>query len=132
MADITNLSVGGTTVGANYQKPADPFAYGIRELLWIKVAFSGIGSSPTAANSVYAQVLRGLQNVAEVWYSATTASGIAVFAVSAGTAEANNVQTGGGAGTNSNAYATLEAAIEAVTGDGAVVTTGVANVFKAS
>jgi hypothetical protein len=129
MANITSLAVGSTTVGANYQKPADPFAYGIRDLTWIKVQFTGIGTNPTLANSVYAQTLRGLQNVAEVWFSATTAANFAVFAVSAGTLETKESDD---ALTNGNAYASIEAAIEAVTGNGATITTGITNVFKTS
>ena len=132
MADITSLAVGSTTVGANYQKAATPFAYGIRDLTWIKVQFTGIGTNAGNANSVYAKTLRGLQNVAEVWFSATTASNFAVFAVSAGTLETTDGNTDGGAGTNANSYATIEAAIEAVTGNGATISTGITNVFQTS
>jgi hypothetical protein len=129
MANITSLAVGSTTVGANYNKAADPFAYGIREMLWIKVALSGIGTSPTAADSTYAKALRCLQAIGEVWYSATTASGIAIFAISAGTEETKQSDD---ALTNANAVATVKAAIETVTGGTATVTRGVSNVFQTS
>jgi len=122
MADITSLAVGSTTVGANYQKAVTPFAYGIRELQWYKVQFTGVGTNPGNANSVYAQVLRGIQSVAEVHYSQTTAANFMVVAISKGTEE---TKTTDDALTNANAVADLEAAIEAVTGNGATVTTAV-------
>jgi hypothetical protein len=129
MANITSLAVGSTTVGANYNKAANPFAYGIRDLTWIKVALTGIGTSPTAADSTYAKALRGLQAIGEVWYSATTASGFAVFAISAGTEETKETDD---ALTNANAVADIKAAIEKVTGGTATVTRGVSSVFQTS
>jgi len=129
MADITSQTVGSSTVGANYQKAANPFAYGIRDLTFIKVQLTGIGTGSTAANSTYAKALRGLQNYTEVWYSATTAANFAVFAISAGTEETKETDD---ALTNANAVATIKAAIEATAGGTATVTRGVTNVFQTS
>jgi hypothetical protein len=58
-----------------------------------------------------------------------TASGFAVFAISAGTEETKQSDD---ALTNANATATVKAAIEAVTGGTATVTRGVSNVFQTS
>jgi hypothetical protein len=129
MADIRTQTVGSTTVGANFLKAADPFSYGIRDLTFIKVQLTGIGTSPTAANSTYAKALRGLQNYTEVWFSATTAANFAVFAISASTEETKETDD---ALTNANAVATIKAAIEATAGGTATVTRGVTNVFQTS
>ena len=125
-----------STLGANAKRSvvyypntsvtkADPYSqFGTREITWYKVQFTDIGTNAGNQGSVFQQVIQGIQGYAELFYAATTAANFAVFAVAANT----DNTTGPGA----NDIASLEAAIEAVTGNGATITSGVSNVFQTS
>jgi len=122
MADIKSVVVGSTTVGANYLKAAvtypnssstaaNPFSqFGTRELAWYKVtSCTGVGTNPGNADSVFAQALRGVANVAELFYAYATAANVLIIAI------ADNTNEGGGVGNTANDV-TLKEAIDAATG----------------
>jgi hypothetical protein len=124
MANITSLAVGSTTVGANFNKAVLPFAYGIRELTFLKITgYTAVATGASSADSTYSKILRAVQTVTEVWYADAPSANVVVIAVSKGTIE---TQESNDALSNANAPATLKAVIEAIAGGTATVaTTGI-------
>lgn len=128
MANITSLAVGSTTVGANYQKSVLPSAYGIRELTIYKITgYTGVATGAALANSTFAQIIRGVQSVSELWYADAPSANVVIVAISKGTEETNTSADGL---TNANAVANMKAAIEAVAGGTATVSAS--GVFQTS
>jgi len=119
MADLTSLAVGSTTLGANYLKAETPFSrFGTRELTFYKITgYTGVATGAGNANSTYSQILRGVQSVTEVYYASAASANVVIVAVALNTDETTATAAQG----NSNAVASLKAAIEAVAGGTATV-----------
>lgn len=143
MADITSLAVGDTTVGANYQKVAvtypnsssqvaNPFSTSTRQVTLYKVTgYSGVATGAGDANSTYAQIIRGAQAVGELFYAAVPSANVVILGLATDLIEvgASEDQTNTRL-QNANSVATLKAAIEAVAGGTATVSSS--NVFQTS
>jgi hypothetical protein len=128
MANITSQTVGSTTVGANYQTSVLPAAYGIRELTIYKITgYTAVATGAALANSTFAKIIRGVQTVSELWYADAPSANVVIVAISKGTEE---TKTSDDNGSNANAVATLKAAIEAVAGGTATVSSS--GVFQTS
>ena len=108
----------------NYLKATNPFSqFGTRELSFIKVAYTGADTTPTIANSLFAQGVRALQQAVEVYFVGTPSSGVFVAAISADTAYNTDAKVAGGADTGTG-YNLLEAIVSAgITGTPSVTIT---------
>jgi hypothetical protein len=89
---------------ANNYKSVPSSKFGTRELAFFSVTISGVHTSYTASNSTYVKAIKGIQQVAEVYFVGTPASDAFVVAVALDT---DNGQTS--ANTNDES---LEVAIE--------------------
>ena len=114
----------GTTVTTNYLKAVNPFSqFGTRELQFIKVAYTGADTTPTIANSLFAQGVRALQQSVEVYFVGTPASGVFVAAIAADTSYNTDTKVAGGADTGTG-YNLIEAIMAAgITGNPTVTIT---------
>lgn len=103
----------GTTVAANYQVvTSNPNSkLGTRELSFLKITgLTGVGTAPTAANSLLAKALRGVSTRAEVYYYNAQSADVLIVAVATDTLSASDSATDETAG-----YGLFEAAINAAT-----------------
>lgn len=87
MPDVIGTdSLSGVNVAANYLKATYPYSkFGTRELTFVNVDVANIETNPGNADSVFAQVVRAMQQVAEIYYVGTPASSGVVFIVASDT-----------------------------------------------
>lgn len=110
----------GLPVTANYLKASPSSQFGTRELVFISVSYAGADTTPTIANSLFAQGVRSLQQAVEVYFIGTPSAGAFVAAISADTSYNTDAKVSGGADTGTG-WNLLEAIVRAgVTGTPAV------------
>ena len=108
-------SLVGTTVAANYLKSTANFSqFGTRELAFISVTVSGVHTGASAANSLFANTVRALQQSVEVYFVGTPATNAFVAIIAADTSfNYDSASAGVGSGTG---WGLLETAIAAGNG----------------
>jgi hypothetical protein len=113
MADLTSFAQTYSNAGAaittaylpaNNYKSVPSSKFGTRELAFYSVTISGVHTGYTASNSTYVKAIKGIQQVAEVYFVGTPASDAFVVAIATDT---DNGQTSANASDES-----LEVAIE--------------------
>jgi hypothetical protein len=78
----------GTTVAANYLKAQAPFSrFSTRNLNFYSVEISGVETNFNAANSLFAQAVRGIQLNAEMFYVGLPSAGAFIVAVAEDTVQ---------------------------------------------
>ena len=93
-----------STLGANAAKAVPGSKFGTRELEFYSVTITGVHTGYTASNSTFAKAVKGIQNVAEIYFLGTPSSDAFVVAIAGDT---NNGQSSANANDES-----LEVAIE--------------------
>ena len=113
MADLTSIAQTYSNAGAaittaylpaNNYKSVPSSKFGTRELAFYSVTISGVHTSYTASNSTYVKAIKGIQQVAEVYFVGTPATDAFVVGIATDT---DNGQTSANANDES-----LEVAIE--------------------
>jgi len=110
-------SLVGTTVAANYLKTTGNFSqFGTRELAFISISVSGLDTTYANANSTFSKTVRALQQLVEVYFVGTPASGAVVAIIAADTSfNYDSASAGVGSGTG---WGLLETALNAGVGTG--------------
>lgn len=102
----------GTPVAANYQKAQPSTMFGTRELAFLQINLDGnVESGYTNSDSLYAQAIRGLQSVCELYAVGTPNGSWFTAVVAATTAPYNNGQHA----QDGNTVSAIENAISATT-----------------
>ena len=110
-------SLVGTTVAANYLKSTANFSqFGTRELAFISISVTGLDTNYANANSTFSKTVRALQQLVEVYFVGTPASGAVVAIIAADTSfNYDSASAGVGSGTG---WGLLETALNAGVGSG--------------
>ena len=110
-------SLVGTDVAANYLKAENPFSrFGTPELTFLKITgLTGVGTAPTAANSLYQKALRGVAATAEIYYANAQSADVLIVGIVSNTQTAGDTKPAGGGIDTGAGFGILEAAINAST-----------------